>query len=278
MNCTDYFANPTQVWSEEDILTTDRYKAIAEKYAPHTSYTKTDVFKLGGPIRWRGQYHTYTPAPIWLSGHSDYGITPDIYNKYKHNCSVWFTLNKETDTDNLFALPLGRTNNTNESHVHPILGDTAVMCRTAQEPKHDTNLVYMNFSIGTYPQERQPVFDMFKDKSWVTVGQSVMTHQGSETYLHTLRNHTFALCPRGNGLDTHRLWEALYMGSIPIVRRHFGLREFEDLPICWIDNWAEVTPEFLESERKRIMSSTWNFKKLTIGYWDALIAEKIKNL
>lgn len=275
MDAATYFANPTRVWTASDILTTDGYKAIAEKHAPTASYVKTDVLKNGAPIIWRGKYHTYTPSPVWVSGHADYGITPELYEKYKHNCSVWFALNKETLAENLFALPLGRTNNTNESSVHPILGDTAIMYRIAQEPKHDTNLAYMNFSIETYPQERRPVFDMFKDKQWVTVGQTSLTHQGSEKYLRSLRNHTFSLCPRGNGLDTHRLWESLYMGAIPVVRRHFGLSEFSDLPICWIDDWSQVTPEFLEEERRRIMATTWNFDKLKIGYWEDLIADKV---
>ena len=29
---------------------------------------------------------------------------------------------------------------------------------------------------------------------------------------------TQVAAPRGNGLDTHRLWEALYLGCVPIVQ------------------------------------------------------------
>jgi hypothetical protein len=36
-------------------------------------------------------------------------------------------------------------------------------------------------------------------------------------YIRELGKHYFALCPRGNGIDTHRFWEALYMGVIPIL-------------------------------------------------------------
>ena len=32
-------------------------------------------------------------------------------------------------------------------------------------------------------------------------------------YLRTLGQHRFVLSPRGNGLDAHRTWEALMVGS-----------------------------------------------------------------
>ena len=35
-------------------------------------------------------------------------------------------------------------------------------------------------------------------------------------YLRTLGQHRFVLSPRGNGLDAHRTWEALMVGTIPI--------------------------------------------------------------
>jgi hypothetical protein len=36
-------------------------------------------------------------------------------------------------------------------------------------------------------------------------------------YLEQLAEHRFCLCVRGNGLDTHRFWESLYLKVIPIV-------------------------------------------------------------
>ena len=59
--------------------------------------------------------------------------------------------------------------------------------------------------------------------------------------------------------------------SVPIVVRHIALEEFADLPICWIDRWEEVTPEFLQSEFARITETKWNLEKLTFGYWKARI-------
>ena len=41
-------------------------------------------------------------------------------------------------------------------------------------------------------------------------------------YLEVLSNSAFTLCPCGNNAETHRLWEALHAGSIPVVERCSG--------------------------------------------------------
>ncbi|EKX43421.1 hypothetical protein GUITHDRAFT_110544 [Guillardia theta CCMP2712] len=54
---------------------------------------------------------------------------------------------------------------------------------------------------------------VLKGKSFVTLASNLPY----EEYLRDLARHRFVLCPAGNGLDTHRTWESLLMGSVPIV-------------------------------------------------------------
>jgi hypothetical protein len=257
------------LFTKEDIICTDKYLQLeSEKIA----YIKTDVLHNGvDSMMWRNKHHATRPAAIWITGHSDYPITEALYKKYHHNCTRWFTINKDCVVVNLYALPLGITNNTTESHIHPIYGNTDMMIDVMQVPRKITNLVYMNFSIHTYPIERTPCYETFKGKPWVTVSNSVNTLEGRRKFLEEIRNHKFVLCPRGNGIDTHRLWETLYMGSIPIVKRHVAFAEFSDLPILFIDNWGEVNEEMLHNKYTEIMSKTWNMEKLKISYWSNLI-------
>ena len=264
-------------WNEADVITHDKFLAFQQTSPSEISYMKMDTLFHGRPIMWRGKPHAAIPTKVWITGHSDYGLTPAIYARYRGACSSWFAVNKEVDQPNVFAIPLGITNDCDDSPIHRIYGNTRIMYEVAQEPQlfHPTALVYMNFSIPTYPAERQPVFDMFKDKSWVHSESSVNTLEGRKGYLRQIRNHKFTICPRGNGLDTHRLWETLYMGSIPIVRRETALTEFTDLPICWIDSWDQVTPEFLESEFARIRSVPPRLEKLKMSYWTQKIANSL---
>ena len=143
----------------------------------------------------------------------------------------------------------------------------------ARNPREIRNLVYMNFSIHTYPAERMSVWDMFERQSWVTSETPENSMEARRRFLQNARNHSFVLCPRGNGVDTHRLWETLYMGSIPIVIRDIAHSDWTDLPILFIDCWEEVTEDRLREELVRIEASSWNMDKLLIGYW----IERIKN-
>ena len=273
-----YFESPLQLWRKEDVITGNRFKAIAEKLSPRVLYLKSDTLIHNRKIIWRGKEHMFSPADIWITGHSDYTMTPIIYNRYKHLFKYWFAVNNETEKENVISIPLGKVDNCDDHCSFAITGNLEIMEKVAGEPKHISNLAFMNISIYTYPTERQYIFDLFKDKSWVTVNTPECTFEGVEKYLRNMRNHKFAICPRGNGVDTHRLWEALYVGSIPIVRRDTAMHTFADLPICWVDNWTDVTPEFLEEEYNRIMTSSWNLKKLTIGYWESYIREKIEEI
>jgi hypothetical protein len=258
------------MFSKEDIITTDRYQEAFPK-----DYYKTDCIVNKSSMWWRGNL-VEPPSKnknIIISGHSDYGINSDLVNYYTPK--VWWTVNKQSSDPRLHSLPLGITNDTHESSVHQIYGNVDSMITVMNEPKHDKNLVYMNFNISTYPQERKKVFDLFSNKEWVTRGIIQNTLEGRTTFLQEIRNHTFVLCPRGNGIDTHRLWETLYMGSIPIVKRNIAMQDFEDLPICFINDWLEITHEFLENEKHKILSGIWNMEKLKVSYWIDSIKSEI---
>jgi len=84
----------------------------------------------------------------------------------------------------------------------------------------------------------------------------------------------FVISPQGNGLDTHRTWECLYVGSIPIEKRNLNNRFYTDLPICFIDEWEDLTEEFLLSEYERITSGIYDLDKLTFDYWKNKIMQK----
>ena len=257
------------IFSKDDIITSDKYLSAFKDI-----YYKTDVIFHNKPLHWRNR--VISPPnknmPLLISGHSDYPII-DKYVDY-FNPTIWFTINKQTTKKNVFALPLGLTNNTNESNMHPIYGNLDIMIQVMHETiDNSEKMVLMNFNINTFPQERQYVYNLFKNKEWVEEGKIENTLSGRTNFLREVKSHYFVLCPRGNGIDTHRLWETLYMGSIPIVKKDIGYSDFEDLPICFINDWADITEEFLFKERNRILHTVYCLDKLKISYW----IEKIKS-
>ena len=264
-----YISDNIRCFTKDDIITTDKYL-----YAFNDIYYKTDVIYNNAPIHWRNKVH-HPPRKnmdIIITGHSDYGINDTCVDLYTPK--IWYTVNKQTTRSNVYSLPLGITNNTDTSLIQSIYGDLDCMITVMNENNYKIkNLVYMNFNISTYPKERQIVYNLFCDKQWVTSGETINTLEGRKNYLRDIKKHDFVLCPRGNGIDTHRLWESLYMGSIPIVKRDISFKDFEDLPICFVDYWSDINEEFLKAEKHRIKNTTYNLEKLKIGYW----IDKIKS-
>lgn len=75
-------------------------------------------------------------------------------------------------------------------------------------------------------------------------------------YASISSKHMFVLCPRGNGLDTHRFWEALCRGSIPIVKKSQWSQYFAGLglPMLEVEDLSRVKA-FQTSELEYIYNS-----------------------
>jgi hypothetical protein len=58
----------------------------------------------------------------------------------------------------------------------------------------------------------------------------------------------YALCPRGYGVDTHRFYECIYLGCVPIVLRTNTVfdRLYAAFPCLVVERWADVTEALLD--------------------------------
>lgn len=186
------------------------------------------------------------------------------------NVKKWFTQNINIIHDRVESIPIGLENN----RWFPEIKKKEKMLAKMQEPHHSIyeltgNLLCMNFNIHTNTSKRLQPYELLKDKTWVTAYMG----RPFDKYLDDIYNHKFVLCPEGNGMDTHRTWETLYMGSIPVEKYNLNNRFYQDLPICFVDDWREVTESFLEQEYDRIKSLIWNHSKLEFEYWKNKIYE-----
>jgi hypothetical protein len=254
-------------YTKEDIITTDGYLNFCNEN--NICYIKTDFFYIG-QFNWRGQIHPKYISDICVIGHSDYPITNDISSKFKKV----FCINKYSDDENTFGLPLGITNDCNDSDMHSVYGNKQIMIDVSNEIIIKNNLVYMNFNINNYPIEREFIFNKFSNEKWVIKGVIENNIDGRAKFLRDIRSSKFVFCPRGNGIDTHRIWETLYMGSIPIVKYEKAHNLFTDLPILFIDDWSVIDEEFLKNKYDEIVNKDWNMDKLKISYWLEFIKNK----
>lgn len=82
-------------------------------------------------------------------------------------------------------------------------------------------------------------------------------------YQKTLESQ-YALCPRGCGVDTHRFYECVYLGCVPIVVRTNTV--FDRLyapdtgfPCLVVERWADVTEELLDRMYPECIARMRNF-------------------
>lgn len=94
------------------------------------------------------------------------------------------------------------------------------------------------------------------------------------------RRYPLWLSPRGNGLDCHRTWEALYLDAIPIVWHSTLDSLYVNLPIIIIHDWKEINEEFLRKKLNEIarnklqQPSIYQYEKLRNIFWHRLILSK----
>ena len=75
-----------------------------------------------------------------------------------------------------------------------------------------------------------------------------------ESNIQRLQTYKYCICPEGNGLDTHRLWEAYYVKTIPILLRttfSTNIKQVTNLPMILLNSWDDfdynLLPEYDES-------------------------------
>lgn len=113
-----------------------------------------------------------------------------------------------------------------------------------------SKLLYINMGIGRNP-ERQ-VFSKFKTNDWVTTRfdeqSKFFPYERYQDFLDEIKDHKFVACPPGHGMDTHRIWETLYLNRIPILKRHpYFEKLLAGFPVLFVDEWTDITRELLEN-------------------------------
>ena len=155
---------------------------------------------------------------IIVSHNSDHGIN------YIKNVRYHFGQNCFIKNNKLISLPIGIENS--QWFDHNLFYDV----RKMKLPK--TKNIYFYFSLSTHPS-RHECYNKLKDKLEWNIKRN------KKDYFIELAKHKYAICPRGNGLDTHRIWECLYLNVIPIVIKS-DYPNTDNLPIIVLNDWSDI--------------------------------------
>ena len=125
--------------------------------------------------------------------------------------------------------------------------------------------IYDNVNTDTNPSHRSKVISLIQSNELV----DWMEPTDHFSYLQELSIYQWAISPRGNGVDCHRVWECLYAKCVPLVDDTINTRAFQKMgfPMILIQDWNSITLELLESETSKL---NFDSHKLDLEYWKTL--------
>ena len=192
----------------------------------------------------------------------------------------WFAQNynfeKLSSNAKLIPLPIGLENQRfhNAGNIKSFK-KLALLIKRGKIQKRAKVLVALN--IATNPDERFACYRAFWKKP---VTLEMMSFTSSENYRKIAAECMFIASPSGNGLDCHRTWEAMYLGSIPLVNDNAMNRAFANLglPMICVKDWndfASKTADELETLYKTTMGKA-DTSALWLDFWQKQINEAAK--
>lgn len=163
-----------------------------------------------------------------------------------------------------------------QKHISPIVQEQQIIdIRNDFLPLEEcksTCIANFHLAMDMYKREkvRLPAYNKLKNNSCI----KFLERQSRTDYMKELKDVAFAICPSGNGLDTHRLWETLILGRIPIVNKT-KLKVYKDLPIVEVEDWEIINEEWLSYQHKNIVEKygSFNMEKVYLNYWKKLFSE-----
>jgi hypothetical protein len=179
----------------------------------------------------------------------------------------WFAQNALVRDERITGIPIGLEN----ANMH-CNGIVSVFSRLRKREAPKTPGILAAFTVGNNREERAVATEELRKCPVATL----MDRTNSRDYQETLSGYMFVASPAGNGFDCHRTWEALYLGVIPVVRRHAFFDWFPDLPFIQLDDWGELqglTEEKLLRSYTLLKEKLDRARTLWMDYWVETIEE-----
>ena len=218
---------------------------------------------------------------VLISGNSDDEINENLVSKMPGNIIAWYCQNNLVNNPRLISIPIGLENtfpNKRKKHgigwPHALSKVQLLGGKNEEADSHQpSKFLYANFNVQTNAVHRGPIMDVCKKTSFIDWDEPNLNY---DDFIEKVLDHEAIVCPAGNGIDTHRLYEILYCKRIPVTIKigDYAIYKdlYEKLPIVILHSVDE-----LENEKKirELISiarqKSFNNKLLDFNYWKNLI-------
>ena len=211
-------------------------------------------------------YSGMLSAKVIISGNSDFEFHKQDFDMPKSVRLLLLQNSFLSGDSRIRTLPIGIENFRFGVNGHPKV--------LTQENAKPTRKVL----IGPYSKthiSRQFVISKFEiaEGPW-----TVLNRRHTPEQLSRISNqHMFTAAVRGNGVDTHRLWETLYRGRYPICTSSRWLESLRilNLPILEVNDWEPEQIMGLVDSHSDLGFQAAKLKSLWMPFWYKLIAQEL---
>jgi hypothetical protein len=225
---------------------------------------------------------------ILISGNSDINIDAELVSLMPDNINTWYCQNNLVYHDKLRSIPIGLENTfVNKRKGHggawqhaeqkiDLLNKVSVKAGQRSISK----LLYANFNIQTNLKHRTLIKEICNQADFITFDAPNLDYP---TFIDRVLAHEATICPVGNGIDTHRLYEVLYCQRIPVVIKSGDYPIYTDiyehLPIVILKDAQEladikkIQDLISKAKEKPAMPELLDFQ-----HWQRLISGAAKNI
>jgi hypothetical protein len=155
---------------------------------------------------------------------SDRPFTEDTLQRLRKYVYRVFAINTTLRHPRVTTIPLGFADNQLE------------FLQTFTPPPTERDIeIYLNIKIHHNWEKRGECVAAFEKDPRVVRRDRVSIPE----YYADLCRSKFVLCPEGTGIDTHRVYESILCGAIPVVLRNSLSHLYANLPVCIVDSWSD---------------------------------------
>jgi len=206
-------------------------------------------------------------AKVIICGNSDYNFSE--IPKNLPNSIKYLILQNSFISDNNFidTLPIGL-----ENFRIAVNGDPKRITINSSAPPSEEVLFG---PFGDTHSERRKVQTIFESDSnhW----EYITERKNSKGYDRLVSKYKYIAAVRGNGVDTHRVWETLYRGRIPILKLDAWSESLAslNLPIALIEEWTESEIIRVISENKFDLFDPKSLHALWMPFWKEKVSSHL---
>jgi hypothetical protein len=216
---------------------------------------------------------------ILITGNSDYPIDESRFHLKPNNVKKWYAQNAIANDECLIPLPIGLENKLDSvrpghgiGYYDRVLEKEQLLSRSIT--KQPIKKYYSNFNVETNYLYRSKIKSICENSPHIDWEESNLS---LTEFFDKILDYEAIICPIGNGVDTHRLWEVLYSNRTPITIRvgNFKIYElYEKLPVVILDDENDLYNEkLLDNKIKEVKNNQYDMSLLDYSYWETLIKQ-----